>query len=119
MTKAIVVDDTQTILVQEVESRVIVTGVMGPVAGSTLSSLRDVEIDSTSLTAESSLVYDPAIGKWTAVTGSPQGATSFEDLEDIDLSGIASGSLLVYNSTTGKWTATATLDKQTLDCGQF
>lgn len=61
----------------------------------------------------------------TSGTQGPQGiqgissANELALLTDISLNNLEDGSLLVYSSTQEVWVATRTLEKQTLNCGQY
>lgn len=47
------------------------------------------------------------------------GSASLETLSDVNISGLVDGGLLVYSAQLGVWEVTKTLQKQTLECGQY
>jgi hypothetical protein len=49
----------------------------------------------------------------------PIGAASVGTLSDVNISGLVDGGLLVYSTQLGLWEVTKTLQKQTLECGQY
>jgi hypothetical protein len=55
----------------------------------------------------------------TGLMGPPSTVTSLAQVPDVDISDLRNGSLLVYSTETTKWKATTTLDRQTIEAGQF
>jgi hypothetical protein len=52
----------------------------------------------------------------------PAGTTTVNkltDILDVDTTVLVNGSVLVYSTNGNIWKSTTSLDKQTLDCGQF
>lgn len=66
MTTAIVTDKHNTVVVRTELSKVVLTGIMGPPGKSTIEGLEDV--DTSTLSAGSILVYNPQTEKWTSTT---------------------------------------------------
>lgn len=75
MTQAVVTEKNNTVVIQPAqnapvqqvkETRVVVTGIMGPPGAATIAALTDV--DTTSLTPGSMLVYNQITEKWTSTT---------------------------------------------------
>lgn len=75
MTQAVVTEKNNTVVIQPVQStpvqkiqetRVLVTGIMGPPGASTIAGLTDV--DTSTLTPGSMLVYNQITEKWTSTT---------------------------------------------------
>lgn len=66
MTKTVVVDAHQTVVLQADAPKTIVTGIMGPRGASSFSQLQDIDL--AQLGAGSLLVYNTQTQKWTATT---------------------------------------------------
>lgn len=68
MTQAVVTEKNNTVVIQprDSQNRVVVTGIMGPPGKTTIAGLEDV--DTTSLTPGSMLVYNQITEKWTSTT---------------------------------------------------
>lgn len=75
MTQAVVTEKNNTVVIQPPqpapiqkiqETRVLVTGVMGPPGKTTINGMEDVDV--TTLTPGSMLVYNQITEKWTSTT---------------------------------------------------
>jgi hypothetical protein len=67
MTTTVVTDKNNTVVIREEASRTIITGIMGPPGLSgNISELGDVDL--TTLTTGSVLVYNSQTQKWTSTT---------------------------------------------------
>jgi hypothetical protein len=66
MTQTVVVDTNQTVVVQDSQTKTIVTGIMGPRGTSTIQNLDDV--DMSNLQNGSLLIYSTAATRWQAST---------------------------------------------------
>ena len=66
MTQTVVVDTNQTVVVQDSQTKIIVTGIMGPKGTSNIQELDNVDI--SNLQNGSLLVYSTAATKWKATT---------------------------------------------------
>lgn len=64
MTETVVVNDTNTIVVDGKVTQTIVTGIMGPAGAATFAQMRDVDL--TQLAAGSILIYNSGTSKWHA-----------------------------------------------------
>jgi hypothetical protein len=62
---------TTPVIVDSINSRVVVSGMIGPAPISTLSGLSDLDV--TNLAAGSLLVYNASTNKWVAVNTFNQG----------------------------------------------
>ena len=62
--EAIVISDSETVVVSQDTGTIVVTGIMGPPGASTLSELSDV--DKTQLVNGATLVYDSSNAIWKA-----------------------------------------------------
>ena len=49
----------------------------------------------------------------------PVGTASLTTLSDVQTSGLVDGGLLIYSTQLGLWQISKTLEKQTVDCGQY
>lgn len=66
MTQTVVVDTNQTVVVQDPQTKIIVTGIMGPRGTTNIQELDNVDI--SNLQNGSLLVYSTAATKWKATT---------------------------------------------------
>jgi hypothetical protein len=66
MTRTVVVDNNQTVVVESDQSRTIVTGIMGPRGAASFSELQDINL--SQLGPGSLLIYDAGTNQWTATT---------------------------------------------------
>jgi hypothetical protein len=66
MTKTVIIDSHQTVVVQESQPRTVVTGIMGPRGASSFGELSDIDLSQLSTGAV--LVYNQQTQKWTATT---------------------------------------------------
>ena len=73
---------------------------------------------STNTVAYNTTIHETVTSGVQGPQGTP-GAAELASLTDINFSNLEDGSLLVYNSTQEVWIATRTLEKQTLNCGQY
>lgn len=64
MTTTVVTEKNNTVVIRTETPKVIVTGVMGPPGRSTLTTLEDVDV--TTLSSGSLLVYNTETQKWTS-----------------------------------------------------
>ena len=66
MTRIVVVDENQTVVVQTDTPKTIVTGIMGPRGAASFAELQDIDL--SQLGAGSLLIYNTQTQKWTATT---------------------------------------------------
>lgn len=66
MSKTVVTEAHQTVVVREPQGRTVVTGIMGPAGAATFNELRDIDL--SQLGSGSLLVYNTQTQKWTATT---------------------------------------------------
>ena len=47
------------------------------------------------------------------------GATTLSSVTDVNMTGLVDGAILVYDQASQFWKPKTTLDKQTIECGQY
>lgn len=47
------------------------------------------------------------------------GATTLSSVTDVNMTGLTDGAILIYDQTSQFWKPKTTLEKQTLECGQY
>ena len=66
MSKTVVVEANQTVVIRDPSGRTVVTGMLGPAGASSFAQMQDIDI--SQLGSGSLLVYNTQTQKWTATT---------------------------------------------------
>lgn len=66
MSKTVVVDANQTVVIRDPSGRTVVSGMLGPAGASSFAQMQDIDL--AQLGSGSLLVYNTQTQKWTATT---------------------------------------------------
>jgi len=83
--------------------------------------IQAVTSNTTNIVGYKETIHEPIISGAQGPQGikGDVGSASINTLSDVNISGLVDGGLLVYSSQLGLWEVTKTLQKQTLECGQY
>lgn len=83
--------------------------------------IQAVTNNTTNIVGYKETIHEPIISGAQGPQGikGDVGNASLGTLSDVSISGLVDGGLLVYSSQAGLWEVTKTLEKQTLECGQY
>lgn len=83
-----------------------------------LNVIQTVTNAATNIVATYDTLHEPIISAAQGPQGAP-GTTTLNNLTDVDMTNLADGSLLMYDQPSQFWKPKTTLEKQTLECGQY